>query len=562
MNDWPFIGIREGWIENEWTPEQMMKRSLEIKIPPQTCYLQPYYMNFLQQPNLNDLIKKQIDEIGTSGSGAAWIASNRLWTPGQTINIIFSQASPTDVQNFVKFCIMKYAQPHVSMKLNFTDDTAASADILINIAPMSAGGGNSAIGKTGKQQTINLNTDRFKSKTDTSKLTDTANTFSSGKFSLQRYIVLHEFGHALGLYHEWQREVCSKNGITCGDSQDMNSIMNYFNMGTTGVQGVKPSKETMDSYSPGDIAWLQKVYGGGGSSAPIPPHVDLRQLGILQQWSDDMSDAEVEYRVQEFLSTAPPNSIVRDNRINCTSECIMYPLILNYKQNNPDERVVSTPPSKYWPSSITQINIWFDRGTAVQHDSIKKWLVENLQPHIRMDLVFEKAATGIVYTVVPPEEMGARTNPSNGQANWVPAGMANSIGYSGDRVYTIKINSGRGVKKSTILHEIAHILGLYHSFDACKPGGECVKTDGDASIMSYVSPPDKSFSSVDIEWLERVYGPPKSKSAPPLKSARGWKIPNYQLDIYEDVESVYGKPIFILNVIIILLIILTIYFVN
>lgn len=556
MNDWPFIGIKEGWIENEWTPEQMMKRSLEIKIPPQMCYLEPYYMNFLQQPNLNSLIKKQVEETRT-GTGAAWISSNRLWTPGQTINIIFSQASPADMQNYVKFVIMKYAQPHVSMKLNFPNDTA-NADILINIAYMSSGGGNSAVGKSGRQQTINLNTDRFKGKTDTSKLTDTVNTYSSSKFNLQRYIVLHEFGHALGLYHEWQRENCGKNGVTCSDSQDMNSVMNYFNLGTTGVQGVKPSKETMDSYSPGDIAWLQKVYGKGGSESSSGPieKIDLRQLGIIQDWPDDLSDAEVEYRVRHFLSITDPDYIIHDNRLNSASECIMYPLILNYKQWDLSERVVSTPPAKYWPSSITQINIWFDRGTQTQHDSIKKWLIDNLQPHIRMNLVFEKAASGIVYTVIPPEEMGAITNPSNGQANWVPAGVASSIGYNGNKVYTIKINSGRGVKKSTILHEISHILGLYHSFDACKPGGECVKTDGDASIMSYVSPPEKSFSSVDIEWLERVYGPPKSKSAPsPIQ---------YQFDVSLDNDSKegYGTSIFIINIIIIWCIIFYVYFVN
>jgi hypothetical protein len=184
-----------------------------------------------------------------------------------------------------------------------------------------------------------------------------------------------------------------------------------------------------------------------------------------------------------------------------------------------------------------------------------------------MDLVFEKAASGIVYTVIPPEEMGARTNPSNGQANWVPAGMASSIGYSGNKVYTIKINSGRGVKKSTILHEISHILGLYHSFDPCVPGGECVKTDGDASIMSYVSPPEKGFSPVDIEWLERVYGPPKSKSTPsiskstpsiskstPSISKSTLSKPQFDvpLSLMEDkVTSGYGTYIFMINIIVI-----------
>lgn len=250
--------------------------------------------------------------------------------------------------------------------------------------------------------------------------------------------------------------------------------------------------------------------------------IDLRQLGIIQNWPDDLPDSIVEKRVNYFLSITSKDDIVQDNLINSASECLLSPLVLNYKQwinNDPFERVVSTPPSSYWPASTTQINIWFDRGEPSQHESIKKWLVENLQPHIRMKLVFEKSSTGIVYTVIPPSEMGTRTNPSNGQQNWSPAGVADSVGYRGPRVYTIKINSGRGVKKSTILHEICHILGLYHSFDPCKSGGECVKTDGDASIMSYVSPPDKGFSPVDIEWLERVYGPPLTTTPPPLAKA-------------------------------------------
>ena len=551
MNDWPTIGIKEGWIENGWTPEQMMKRSLEIKIPPQLCYLEPYYMNFLQRPDMNQLVLKTLQD-SKNPDNAAWIASNRLWTPGQTINIIFSPASPTDMQNYVKFCIMKYLQPHVSMKLNFT--TGTSGDILVNIAPMSAGGGNSAIGKTGKQQTINLNTDRFQGKTDTSKLDDTAHPFSGGKFNLQKYLVCHEFGHAMGLYHEWQRELC-KGGNTCSESQDFNSVMNYFNQGTTGIKGVVVSKETMDSYSPGDIAWLKKVYGGGSSSAPISQYDfseknDLRQLGIIQNWPDNLNDTEVEEYVNNFLSTTPKSNIIQDTRLNSASECIMYPLILNYKQVSidPYDRVVSTPPSSYWPASMTQLNIWFDKGESSQHESIKKWLLSDLQPHIRMTLVFEKSSTGIVYTVISPAEMGTTTNPSNGQQNWTPAGRADSIGYRGNRIYTIKINSGRGVKKSTVLHEICHILGLYHSFDACKSGGECVKTDGDASIMSYVSPPDKGFSPVDIEWLRRVYGPPQNSTL---------KAPEYQLDtIHTKNTNVYILTSLVIVLILIIIIII------
>lgn len=280
-----------------------------------------------------------------------------------------------------------------------------------------------------------------------------------------------------------------------------------------------------------------------------PKKIDLRQLGIIQNWPDDLTDNQVEERVTRFLSTMHHSDIINDTRINAASECIMYPLILNYKQTSidPYERVVSTPPSSYWPASLTQLNIWFDKGEKTQHESIKKWLISDLQPHIRMSLIFEKASSGIVYTIVPPEEMGIMTNPSNGQQNWSPAGKADSIGYRGERIYTITLNSARGVKKSTVLHEIAHIFGLYHSFDSCKPGGECVKTDGDASIMSYVSPPNKGFSSVDIEWLRRVYGPPKDISP---------KAPIYQLDIAPQPDNKTIHIIFSLAIVLTLLVIL------
>lgn len=95
--------------------------------------------------------------------------------------------------------------------------------------------------------------------------------------------------------------------------------------------------------------------------------------------------------------------------------------------------------------------------------------------------------------------------------------------------------------------EFAHLLGLYHSFDACKSGGECIKTDGDASIMSYVSPPDKGFSPVDIEWLRRVYGPPKSQSGP-----------SYQLDMINTREN-YTTLLLSIFIIVLVVIILILY---
>jgi hypothetical protein len=86
--------------------------------------------------------------------------------------------------------------------------------------------------------------------------------------------------------------------------------------------------------------------------------IDLRQLGIIQNWSDNMSDAEVEERVNHFLTTTPQTDIVQNENLNSTSECIMSPLILNYKQVSidPYERVISTLPANYWPPPLNVNN--------------------------------------------------------------------------------------------------------------------------------------------------------------------------------------------------------------
>lgn len=276
--DWPFIGIIEGWIEKGWSEDQMMNRIAQLNIPPLECAMEPYYLNFLQRPDMNQLVLKQVEET-RDPANAAWIAASNLWTPGQTINIVFNSGAPADMQAYVKFVVLKYLQPHVSMKLNFT--TGTTGDIKVNLAYMAKGGGSSSIGKRGSQQTVNLNTDRFQGKTDTSKLDDTIHVFSEGKFNLQRYLVTHEFGHAMGLYHEWNRELCGTKGITCSTTNDLNSVMGYFNAGTAGVQGVVVSKQTMDSYSPMDIAWLEKVYKPNSTTQGITKGVSKVGLDIV-----------------------------------------------------------------------------------------------------------------------------------------------------------------------------------------------------------------------------------------------------------------------------------------
>jgi hypothetical protein len=86
----------------------------------------------------------------------------------------------------------------------------------------------------------------------------------------------------MGLYHEWNRELCGTKGITCSTADDYNSVMGYFNQGTAGVQGVVVSKQTMDSYSPMDIAWLEKVYKPNSVTPGPLPKVALDAVQLSQ----------------------------------------------------------------------------------------------------------------------------------------------------------------------------------------------------------------------------------------------------------------------------------------
>ncbi len=250
------IGLKEGWIEKGLTEEQMMNRIEELNLPIPWCSMEPYPLNFLQTPDLNSSALKKILEMRklTADTGA-WIAASNLWTPGQTINIVFSNSTHME---FIKATLIKYLQPHVSMKLVFP--SGSSGDIVVNVTSLSGQGGNSAIGKTGRQQTVNLSGSSMSN----------ADINYSGKFSWARYLVCHEFGHAMGLYHEWNRENCSRNGITCSGSEDSYSVMNYPVGSSGGASDAKPSPNCMDNYSPNDIQWLEKVYGKGTGNTQQP----------------------------------------------------------------------------------------------------------------------------------------------------------------------------------------------------------------------------------------------------------------------------------------------------
>lgn len=259
--DYMDIGIKDGWIERGLTEQEMNTLALKLPPPPLTsCILSPYYLNYLQNSNTNDYILQRIKDMRDPTTNE-WVAANNLWTPGQTINIVFSNNT---AQEFIKSILTKYLQPHVSMKLNFPG--GSSGDILVNVV---SGGNNSAIGKSGRQQTVNLNTSGISS-ASMAKIPETINTKDSGKFYYPRYIICHEFGHAMGLYHEWQRGSCK--GSNCS-ADDLYSVMNYFAGSSGGDPAARKLGTCMDSYSPTDIQWLEMVYKGGSTTPKVTPKI-------------------------------------------------------------------------------------------------------------------------------------------------------------------------------------------------------------------------------------------------------------------------------------------------
>jgi hypothetical protein len=236
-----FVGIEEGWVERGWTRKQMRERIEELGLTVNSwCVLQPYELNFMQNPDANQEIEEDVE----SGERAIGVEKAKLWTPGETITVTCEKTTLVDnFESTVKKYVMQDVQPYVSVKFKFVP---SGGKVTSRVIPNGTGGGSTAIGKGSGTHTISFPPFFFK---------------KSDKFDYTRFIIVHEFGHVLGLYHEFARDQCKQAGVTCTD-EDPLSVMN-FPIGTTSPfgSGIGVRKETMDHFSPKDIKWLKSVYG-------------------------------------------------------------------------------------------------------------------------------------------------------------------------------------------------------------------------------------------------------------------------------------------------------------
>jgi serralysin len=129
------------------------------------------------------------EEPVSSGETKAALARKAKWAPGSVISISFLNGNPA-IQSRVKEAALGWTMPGLAnLTLDFRKNTT---DTLIRIAFNPGDGSWSAIGTTCRQIPKNRPTMNFGWLTPQS--TDE---------ELQR-VVLHEFGHALGLIHEHQ----------------------------------------------------------------------------------------------------------------------------------------------------------------------------------------------------------------------------------------------------------------------------------------------------------------------------------------------------------------------
>lgn len=245
-----FVGIKEDWKGNGLTRKEMIERIDELNLMNTTslwCVLQPYELNFMQEPDMNNTILENIDIVKKLNQADVEfvVASNKLWIPGETITISFDNTG-SQFENLVKNTLMTYLQPYISMKLKFV---SSNGKVHVKFQNDSTMGGSSAIGKQKGTQNVQLSVHNL--------------TTIDLEFNWARYTILHEFGHVLGMYHEWDREMCKKAGITCTDV-DNYSVMNYPSNSSSGAEGAVRNPFTMDVYSDKDKEWLVKVYQGNG----------------------------------------------------------------------------------------------------------------------------------------------------------------------------------------------------------------------------------------------------------------------------------------------------------
>ena len=204
--------------------------------------------------------------------------------------------------------------------------------------------------------------------------------------------------------------------------------------------------------------------------------------------------------------------------------CVLTPYELNFmqdpnanaetldmivqKSNEGEYRFAKAVRNLWTPGEI--ITVSFSGGTTRMHESAKKYITQDIQPNVSMQFKFVASGGRVHVRFLNTDKFAGQSD--LGKKKDVTSQLV-SINIGAYNLVSPSFNWARYI----ICHEMGHVLGMAHEFDACGKNTiidqiiDCTGTADNISVMNYpslVATTMDQYSPKDVEWLRKVYKAP------------------------------------------------------